>query len=97
MATKKEMTRLYKLSKNESLQSVARKFGIAPQILAFKNSDITFKAGATIVIPKPEGEFYKVSAGDTIESICEKFAIDKTQFYEKNGVNFIYHGMIVSI
>lgn len=97
MVTKKEIARLYKLSKNESLQTVARKFGIAPQILAFKNSDIIFKEGATIVIPKPDGQFYKVNAGDTIESICEKFVIDKTQFYEKNGVNFIYHGMIVSV
>lgn len=97
MASEKEIEMFYKLSQNESLHSVAKKFNISPQILSFKNVDINFKAGTTIAIPIFSGDFYKVQIGDTIEGICDRFKIEKSQFVEKNGVNFIYHGMIVSV
>ncbi len=90
-----EILMFYKIGENESVQSVARKFSISPQNLVFHNAGIKIQDGVTIVIPKLFGRSYKVQACDTIGGICDKFGINVDEFVKKNGVEFVYHGMIV--
>ncbi|MFI3166580.1 MAG: LysM peptidoglycan-binding domain-containing protein [Bacillota bacterium] len=92
-----EIRAIYKLSKGESLQKVAVKFSIPTSAIASANKNIKIHSGVYIAIPTVSQKTYTVRAGDSINSICDKFQISKQQFQEKNGSAFIYCGMIIFV
>lgn len=68
----------YTLSKADSLDSLANYFGVSQEAIAFANG-ITdpskLETGRQILIPPLEGALYTVAAGDTVESVAERFKV----------------------
>jgi murein DD-endopeptidase MepM/ murein hydrolase activator NlpD len=81
----------YTLSKDDSLSSIANFYGISPEAVAFANG-ITdpyhLQIGRQIMIPPLEGALYTVVAGDTVESVAERFKVDPSVIDNYNRLYF---------
>jgi len=81
----------YKLSKADTLASIANSFGISPEAVAFANG-ITdpknLEIGRTIMIPPGDGALYTVADGDTLASVANRFKVDAKVIMEYNRLYF---------
>ena len=81
----------HKLSKADTLASIANSFGISPEAVAFANgiSDPkNLEVGRTIMIPPGDGALYTVADGDTIASVAARFRVDPKVIMEYNRLYF---------
>jgi murein DD-endopeptidase MepM/ murein hydrolase activator NlpD len=81
----------YTLSTNDSLSSLSNYFGISREAIAFANgiSDpAKLEVGRQIAIPPLEGALYTVAAGDTVESVADRFTVDPEVIRTYNRLYF---------
>ncbi|HTX74306.1 MAG TPA: M23 family metallopeptidase [Rectinemataceae bacterium] len=81
--------RSYTVRKNDSLASVARRFGIAVDTLVSLNGITNaraFRIGTELRIPNMNGLLYRVRAGDSISSIAKRFNLDATRLVDANDL-----------
>ena len=79
------MKRFYRVQKNDTLVSVAGKFALTvTEIIRLNNLTDEIEEGDMLYL-ESSGTVYTVKPQDTLESICEKFSIDKETFIARNG------------
>ena len=82
---------LYEIKEGDTAISICAEHGILLRELMRANGlEHRPGRGGIVKIPKPEGEVYVVSAGETIKSICEKFNMREDEFCRRNGCDYIY-------
>jgi murein DD-endopeptidase MepM/ murein hydrolase activator NlpD len=81
----------YSLSPDDTLWSIANFYGLTAEAIAFANG-ITdpyhLQVGRQIMIPPLEGALYTVVAGDTVESVADRFKVDPTVIRDYNRLYF---------
>lgn len=79
----------YKVRKNESLWTIARKFNISHSMLirvnSFSNPDM-IREGTVIDVPSRDGVAYRISSGDTLSGIAAKFKVDMKTIAVHNSI-----------
>ena len=65
----------YRVVSGDTVQSVAKKFGISAQTLKWANdlTSDTLNTGTRLLIPSTDGVIYRVTEGDTLEKIARKY------------------------
>lgn len=95
----------YTVEKGETLDSIARKFGISTLDLINANNLNSYylTAGTILNIPSPTNSVfldYVVKKGDTLYNIAEEFNTDPTILAEINGLklyDYIYPNQIIIV
>ena len=70
----------YTVVQNDALFSIAKQFNIKPETVLWANYDLlqdspdSLRIGQVLEIPPVDGVYYKVEAGDTLQSIADKFS-----------------------
>lgn len=81
--------RSYTVRKNDSLASVAKRFGLAVDTLVSMNGITnarSFKLGTELRIPNMNGLLYKVRPGDSLSSIAKLYKIDGSRIADANDL-----------
>lgn len=85
----------HKVKSGESLEKIAKNYGVSVQELIKANKDINpnrLKVGENLCIPQKtfaktqEYAVYKVKKGDTLQSIAEKFGVDVQELKSFNNL-----------
>ena len=70
----------YEVERGDSLEKIARRFGISAQSIIFNNFAIgdgsLLAPGAALTIPTRDGVVYNVRLGDTLYAVVDNFAAD---------------------
>ncbi len=70
----------YEIERGDTLEKIARRFGIAPESIIFNNFAIgdgsLLAPGGSLTIPTRDGVVYNVRLGDTLFALVENFAAD---------------------
>lgn len=79
---------VYRVSENEKIEDVARKFGVSvSRILADNNCrPEQIDSGIRLIICKPEGREYVVKPFDTIQSIALREGVSESKLRENNNI-----------
>lgn len=68
-----------RLGKDDTLGSMANYYKVSPEAIAFANGitdPVHLEVGRTLRIPPADGALYDVAAGDTIDSLAERFKVE---------------------
>jgi murein DD-endopeptidase MepM/ murein hydrolase activator NlpD len=71
--------RAHVVTTGETLLSIASRFGVAPQTIAYDNGisdSAQLKVGASLVIPPFDAAIHVMAAGETVASVAERFGLD---------------------
>ncbi len=79
----------YVVKNGDTVSSIAQKFGVTSDSIRWSNglSGETVAAGVSIVIPPRNGIVHRVSAGDTVDSIVQKYHANKELFIAMNDTD----------
>ena len=70
----------YEIVRGDTLEKIARRFGIASESILFNNFEIgdggLLTPGGSLTIPTRDGVVYSVRLGDTLGAVIENFAAD---------------------
>ena len=81
----------YMIEENDTIDSIASKYGISPEILRQLNGYvINLVPGNTLVVPRRKNDYfdyYMVSKGDTLYKIAQDNKIDPSLLAQLNGIN----------
>jgi len=90
----------YRVGHGETLFLVSNKLSV-PCFKIIRQNNLTreIEQGDLLYIEKSseKGRLYKVQPFDTLDSVCEKFCIDKQKLLEKNGVDYLFYGLIIEL
>lgn len=93
--------RSYVTVEGDTISSIASKFGITSDSVRWSNglSGDKVSAGVTLTIPPVSGIVYTVAAGDTADSLADKFNADKAKIIAFNDaeINGLHPGQRVII
>ena len=90
----------YRVDKDETLISVCNKFNLPPlKIIKLNNLKKEIEQGDLLYVESfPDNAIlYKVQPLDTVEKIARKFGVDKNELLQKNGVPYIFYGLVLEI
>lgn len=97
------MTDTYKVMENDTIESVASKYGTSPEIINFLNNNIKIQPGMIINVPRIQSDYfdyYVVRKGDTLYDIANSFKIEPSLLSKLNGINlddYIYPNQVLLI
>lgn len=80
----------YEIKENDTIDSIASKYGISPEILKQLNGYVlNLIPGNTLVVPRRNEyfDYYTVSKGDTLYKIATNNNIDPSLLAQLNGIN----------
>jgi murein DD-endopeptidase MepM/ murein hydrolase activator NlpD len=83
--------RAHVVSSGETLLSIAARYGVTPQTLAYNNGladTAELRAGRSLVVPPLDAAIHVVGAGETIAEIAVRFGVDAEAVRRVNGVAF---------
>ncbi len=84
--------RLYRVKKGQTLQDVARAFGVPPAVLSARNGGVKeLSAGQALCIPPAAGNAYRVRGGESKTLLCGS----PERFRLLNGTDCFYVGQTV--
>lgn len=88
----------YRVSKNDTVLSVALKFCLPPLVIIKENS-LTSEIceGDILYIKRISGTPYVVQPFDSAKSVAKKFGVSEEELLEKNGVPYLFYGLTVWI
>ena len=82
---------IYTLLKDDTIESVSKKFGTTEEVLYQLNGfDLEIVPGMQIVVPKIRDEqfiYYTVKKGDNIYDIAKKYGVDYQLILSLNGLD----------
>lgn len=82
----------YKLGPEDTLQSLANRYKISAEAIAFSNGitnpDLRTQIGREILIPPGEGALYTVKEGDSVETVATQFRIDPKAIMDHSRLYF---------
>ncbi len=80
----------YRINKNESLWTIAKKNGTTVKYLMeinnIKNAELIAK-NSVIFVPSTRGVFYKIKPGDTLTTISKKYSIEIDTIADHNNID----------
>jgi murein DD-endopeptidase MepM/ murein hydrolase activator NlpD len=82
---------LYAVQPGDTLLTIAARYGVAPQTVAFNNGlkdSAELRPGQTILVPPLDAAIYAVREGDSIESISSRFGVEADAVRRLNSVAF---------
>lgn len=91
----------YLLKENDSIRSIANKWGVSPKTIMELNNiyyESDLRAGMEIVVPKDKEKYfnvYVIESGDSLYKISEKYDINPNLLAALNGLDmddYIYPG-----
>ena len=97
------MTDTYKVMENDTIESIASKYGTSPEIINFLNNNIKIQPGMIINVPRIQSDYfdyYVVRKGDTLYDIANSFKIEPSLLSKLNGINlddYIYPNQVLLI
>ena len=99
------MYKIYEINDGDTLDSVAFKLGVSPEVLASLNGlsvNATLNPDSFIIVPNSDNNFdkYTIKKGDTIYQIASSYNISPSQLLKLNGLNdsdIIYPGEDIMI
>lgn len=85
------MYKIYNVQNGDTLENIARRLGITPEVLATLNGlDVSsqLRPNTNIIIPTSQILFekYKIKKGDTIYGIARTYQVDPAQLAKLNGL-----------
>ncbi len=83
------MYKIYQVSSNDTVSSIANNFNISSEELLKINGISSITPGQLIVVPSSESNFsiYVVKSGDNLYEIADKYNIDFNSLLAINGLN----------
>ena len=89
---KLEEKKLHIVKAGQTLRSIARVYKIPETVLAKENGLLKEpSAGQVLILPKKQGDYYTVQAGDSFVLLCGS----KANYKQKNGTEILYPQMKV--
>ena len=90
----------YRVEQGETLFLVSNKLSV-PCFRIIRQNNLTreIEQGDLLYIEKSseKGRLYKVQPFETLDSVCEKFCVGKQELIEKNGVDYLFYGLIIEL
>ena len=100
----KYMYDIYTVNDDDTINSIAKKLDLNPNLLSSINNNITnLDKGMTLLIPKKNNEYfdyYKINKGDTLYNIASKYNINVNMLALLNGLDnedYIYPNQMIMI
>ena len=88
----------YRVGVGETLLSVSTTQNLSPfKIIKLNNLKQEIQAGDLLYIEKEDVCQYRVKPTDTAKSIAIRFGIDEKTLLQKNGVDYVFYGLILEI
>ena len=84
--------KFYRVKRGQTLEEIARAFGVPPSLLAKRNHLASApEAGQVLLIPQERGNLYTVRGGESKTLLCGS----PERFKERNGTARLYIGQTV--
>ena len=80
----------YKVQKKDTVQSVAKKFGVKPETIMINNEtamDNKLKVGEVLTFPSIDGLYYKLQKNETLAKIAKKYGVKVVDIVDYNNIN----------
>lgn len=80
---------IYKIQNGDTLDSLAKRYGVSPEILKNLNQNSNFAAGSNIIVPTMNEyfEIYTIEKGDNLYNIARRYNTDYNLLALLNGIN----------
>lgn len=80
---------IYKIQNGDTLDSLAKRYGVSPEILKNLNQNSSFAVGSNIIVPTMNEyfEIYTIEKGDNLYNIARKYNTDYNLLALLNGIN----------
>lgn len=92
------MKKFFYRVEDETLLAVAKKFGVSPAgLIAENNLKRDVSRGDVLAVTVTGGKLYKVMPTDTVESIAGKFGISPEELRRKNGIDYVFYGLTITV
>lgn len=80
----------YKVQKKDTVQSVAKKFGVKAETIMINNKtamDNKLKVGEVLTFPSIDGLYYKLQKNETLAKVAKKYGIKVVDIVDYNNIN----------
>ena len=93
---------IYMIQVGDTIDSIAKKFGVDSKVIRDLNSNSGFGVGSVIVVPTTNLYFdvYKIEKGDSLYEIARRYNTDYNLLAMLNGINvndYIYPDMTILV
>lgn len=80
---------IYKIQNGDTLESLAKRYGVSPEILKNLNQNSNFAVGSNIIVPTMNEyfEIYTIEKGDNLYNIARRYNTDYNLLALLNGIN----------
>ena len=80
---------IYKIQNGDTLDSLAKRYGVSPEILKNLNQNSNFAVGSNIIVPTMNEYFevYTIEKGDNLYNIARRYNTDYNLLALLNGIN----------
>lgn len=80
---------IYKIQNGDTLDSLAKRYGVSPEILKNLNQNSSFAVGSNIIVPTMNEYFevYTIEKGDNLYNIARRYNTDYNLLALLNGIN----------
>ena len=82
---------IYKIQNGDTLESLAKRYGVSPEILKNLNQNSNFAVGSNIIVPTMNEYFevYTIEKGDNLYNIARRYNTDYNLLALLNGINVV--------
>ena len=82
---------IYKIQNGDTLDSLAKRYGVSPEILKNLNQNSNFAVGSNIIVPTMNEyfEIYTIEKGDNLYSIAKKFGTTFDEIKSDNNLKTV--------
>lgn len=80
----------YRVEKKDTVQSVAKKFGVKPETIMINNQtamDNKLKVGEVLTFPSIDGLYYKLQKNETLAKVAKKYGVRVVDIVDYNNIN----------
>ena len=80
----------YKVQKKDTVQSIAKKYGVKPETIMINNEtamDNKLKVGEVLTFPSIDGLYYKLQKNETLAKIAKKYGVKVVDIVDYNNIN----------
>ncbi len=80
----------YKVQKKDTVQSIAKKFGVKPETIMINNQtamDNKLKRGEVLTFPSIDGLYYKLQKNETLAKVAKKYGVKVVDIVDYNNIN----------
>lgn len=80
---------IYKIQNGDTLESLAKRYGVSPEILKNLNQNSNFAVESNIIVPTMNEYFevYTIEKGDNLYNIARRYNTDYNLLALLNGIN----------